>query len=555
MTAFRLPAPLHPGAPVGNAIFITHDGRRVEARDTEPIAVSLLAAGIPVLSRSFRFHRPRGLMCSTGECGWCECRVDDRPGVRTCTLAAADGMEVRSEHSWPNARRDLFGMLDLGSRWVPNTFYHHRFLRPRAVRKLYLDVLRRFGGRGRLTAGGIGPIRPRPTVERTVDVAVVGGGPAGMLAALGAADAGAAVLLLESSDALGGSWRWRTSSPPIGESTGDLAARVHGDARIEILTNTTVLGRYGETLAALGADAHWRIDARAVVAATGSYERVPRVPNNDRPGVMGARTVEWLINAFGVVPGRRCAVLAGGIDAQRVSDLLRSTGAEVDDDLADLQDIAGRDRVHSVAIGGPNGRRRLRADLLVFDARSPNLDLAISAGAAIESQPTGDLGARLDPTGWTSVPGVAMVGACAGRSIEDSAAAAAAQETGRAAASATRVAPSFSDGTAPSVPWPAGVRSSQTAHGSAFVCFCEDVRGRELTDELGAGATDPEILKRRTAVLTGPCQGKYCLHSYAATINSNVEPGPGWALPTGRPPLRPVRLSELVRDGSHDADR
>ena len=153
MTAFRLPAPLHPDAPVGNPITITHDGHRLEARDTEPIAVSLVAAGIPVLSRSFRFHRPRGLMCSTGQCGWCECRVDDRPGMRTCTLAAAEGMEVRSEHSWPNARRDLFALLDVGSRWVPNTFYHHRFLRPRAVRKLYLDVLRRFGGRGRLTPG------------------------------------------------------------------------------------------------------------------------------------------------------------------------------------------------------------------------------------------------------------------------------------------------------------------------------------------------------------------------------------------------------------------
>ena len=555
MTAFRLPAPLHPGAPVGNPITITHDGRRVEARDTEPIAVSLLAAGIPVLSRSFRFHRPRGLMCSTGQCGWCECRVDDRPGMRTCTLAAAEGMEVRSEHSWPNARRDLFALLDVGSRWVPNTFYHHRFLRPRAVRKLYLDVLRRFGGRGRLTPGGIGPIRPRRTIERTVDVAVVGGGPAGMLAALGAADAGADVLLLDAADALGGSWRWRTSPSPIGESMGDLVALVHGDTRIEILTSTTVLGRYGETLAALGADAHWRIEARAVVAATGSYERVPRVPNNDRPGVMGARTVEWLINAFGVVPGRRCAVLSGGADARRASGLLRGTGAEVVDDVADLRAIGGRDRVRSIVIGGPDRGRRLRADLLVFDARSPNLDLAISAGAAIDSQPTGDLGARLDPSGWTSVPGLAMAGACAGRSIEDSAAATAAQETGRAAASAPRGVPSFSDGTAPSVPWPAAVRSAHHAHGSAFVCFCEDVRARELTDELGSDATDPEILKRRTAVLTGPCQGKYCLHSYAATINSNANSRPGWALPTGRPPLRPVRLSDLVRDSAPDADR
>ncbi|MDQ4035457.1 MAG: 2Fe-2S iron-sulfur cluster-binding protein [Chloroflexota bacterium] len=555
MTAFRLPAPLHAGATVGKPIVITHDGRRVDARDTEPIAVSLLAAGDPVLSRSFRFHRPRGLMCSTGQCGWCECRVDDRPGTRSCTVLARQGAEVRSEHSWPTARHDLFGLLDLGSRWVPNTFYHHRFLRPRAFRKLYLDVLRRFGGRGRLTPGGLAAMRARPTLERAIDVAVVGGGPAGMLAAIGAAGGGASVLLLEATEALGGAWRWRTSPPPIDESLTDLIARVQNDPRIEVLTSTPVLGRYGETLGALGADAHWRVVARAVVAATGSYERVPGVPNNDRPGVMGARTVEWLINAFGVVPGRRCAVLAGGADARRVASLLREAGATVDEDLAELRRIEGRDRVRSVVVGGPVRQRRLHSDVLVFDARTPNLDLAISAGAAIESLATGNLAARLDPAGWTTVPGLAMVGACAGRSIEDAGAAAAAEDTGRAAASAPRVAPSSGDGSAPSAPWPAAAPLAQAVHGSAFVCFCEDVRARELVSELRGDGADPETLKRRTAVLTGPCQGKYCLNSYAASVNAGADPRPGWTLPTGRPPLRPVRIADLVRDGSRHGDR
>ncbi len=555
MTAYRLPAPLHPDAPVGKPIVITHDRRRVEARDTEPIAVSLLAAGDPILSRSFRFHRPRGLMCSTGQCGWCECRVDGRPGTRSCTTLAHEGAEVRSEHSWPTARHDLFGMLDLGSRWVPNTFYHHRFLHPRAFRKLYLDVLRRFGGRGRLTPGGVGTVRGRPTIERRVDVAVVGGGPAGMLAALGAAEAGASVLLLEATEALGGAWRWRRSPMPIDESLAALVGRVQAEPRIEVLTSTTVLGRYGETLGALGADAHWRIVASATVAATGSYEQVPGVPNNDRPGVMGARTVEWLINAFGVVPGRRCAVLAGGADARRVASLLSEAGATVHEDLVDLRRIEGRDRVRSVVVGGAKRQRRLASDLLVFDARSPNLDLAISAGAAIESLETGELAARLDAAGWTSAPGLAMAGACAGRPIEDSLDAAAALETGRASASAPRVAPFDDGGRAPSASWPAASPQARVVSGSAFVCFCEDVRGRELASELRAGSTDPEIVKRRTAVLTGPCQGKYCLHSYAASLNAGAEPRPGWTLPTGRPPLRPVRIADLVRDASPDADR
>ena len=82
--------------------------RRLEG---EPLAVALLAAGRPILSRSFRFHRPRGLMCDTGQCGWCECEVDGRPSVRSCQVPVRDGLVARSEHAWPSADRDLFGLL------------------------------------------------------------------------------------------------------------------------------------------------------------------------------------------------------------------------------------------------------------------------------------------------------------------------------------------------------------------------------------------------------------------------------------------------------------
>ena len=77
----------------------TFDGRRYEGIEGEPVAVSLLAAGRRTLSRSFRFHRPRGLMCSTGQCGWCECEVDGRPSVRSCQVPVRDGLVARSEHA------------------------------------------------------------------------------------------------------------------------------------------------------------------------------------------------------------------------------------------------------------------------------------------------------------------------------------------------------------------------------------------------------------------------------------------------------------------------
>jgi sarcosine oxidase subunit alpha len=165
----------------------TFDGRPYEGIEGEPLAVSLLAADRLILSRSFRFHRPRGLMCDTGQCGWCECEVDGRPSVRSCQVPVRDGLAARSEHAWPSVERDLFGWLDVGSRFIPPTFYHHRFLRPKRLRKLYLDVIRSFGGRGRLPVGQEAPATQRVSRELAVDVLVVGGGRSGVAAAEDAA--------------------------------------------------------------------------------------------------------------------------------------------------------------------------------------------------------------------------------------------------------------------------------------------------------------------------------------------------------------------------------
>lgn len=544
MPAYRLDAPLHPDAVRGRPVWFRHDGRRVEGREGEPVAVSLLAAGRPVLSRSFRFHRPRGLMCSTGQCGWCECRVDGRPGVRSCEALVADGTDARSEHSWPNAGRDLFGLLDLGSRWIPNTFYHHRFLWPRRARRLYLDVLRRFGGRGRLTPGAA-PASPRRAGLRQVDVAVVGGGPAGMLAALGAAERGASVLLLEAADALGGGWRWRIDPLPIEGTLPDVRARVEGTSGIEVLSATTALGRYDEGLAAVGPRTAWEIRARAVVAATGSHERVPRVPNNDRPGVMGARTVEWLVNAFGVVPGRRAVLLEGGPEIERAAGALRAAGSTIVTEGARLAAVGGRDRVRSALVetsGG--GRRRFEADLVVFDGRIPNLDLALACGVEVSAEGAG-LVASIAGDARGTAAGLFLAGACAGRPIADAADAEAAIEAGRTAASWRPASALAAEAAAPSAAWPI-VPRTEAAHDDAFVCFCEDVRARELRAEVHETAVDPEILKRRTAVLTGPCQGKYCLDAFVRTVNAACQPDPAWRVPTSRPPLRPVRLGDLV---------
>jgi len=92
--ARRLARPLDPSAVAGRPVTVRWDGREIQAREAEPLAVTLLASGRSTISRSFRFHRPRGLMCSTGQCGWCECEVDGVPSVRSCRVPVRDGLEA-----------------------------------------------------------------------------------------------------------------------------------------------------------------------------------------------------------------------------------------------------------------------------------------------------------------------------------------------------------------------------------------------------------------------------------------------------------------------------
>ncbi len=544
--------------PHGRPIRFTFDGRTIDAVEGEPVAASLLAAGEPILSRSFRLHRPRGLMCSTGQCGWCECAVDGMPSVRTCRVGARDGLVVRSEHAVPTVRNDVLGVLEYGARWIPPTFYHHRFLRPRRLRRRYLDVIRWFGGRGTLPARDASREPAVTRRERTVDVLVVGGGPAGILAATQAAVAGADVLLVESESTLGSWWRWATGRE--GELRSAVAALAAAGVAVEL--ETTALGAYGRNVLTVGRGDLTEVHAGAVVTATGSYERIPIVPGNDRPGVLGARTVEWLVNGHGILPGER-ALLVG--EEERISGAraaLEASGTACVATIAThaLARIDGRRRVRGARYVLDGRPRSEPVDLVVIGDRTPSLELVLNAGATVREGRDG-LEPVTDPAGRTSVPWLLAAGSAAGRPVERSGGVDAARAAGVAAANAAGVPRDRAAAGPVSTPVATGpsaepaadgvTRADRADHDAAVVCFCEDVHAREIRAEARWCGGDGELAKRRTGALTGPCQGKYC----AATFNALVaEDRPASAapwtpsLPTVRPPLRPVRLGELVTD-------
>ena len=557
MPSRRLPAPPFDGAARGPLVSFTFDGRAYEGIEGEPLAASLLAADRPILSRSFRFHRPRGLMCSTGQCGWCECEVDGRPSVRSCRVPVRAGLVARGEHALPSVDRDLLSLVGLASPWIPPTFYHHRFLRPRALRKRYLDVLRWFGGRGRLGSGERVPPLGRPARRIELDVLVIGGGRAGLLAALGAAETAGRVVLIEAEPSLGMGWRVEADTAQGPDTIADLANRAL-DAGVEILAGVVAVGWYDGMVAAVGEATRYELRPRAIVAATGSYDRVPLVPGGDRPGVMAARTAVWLVDRYRILPGERALLVGDGPELTAAGERLAGGGAELVGPVAtpSLRRILGHRRVSGAVHSDAGRERRERVDLVVFADRSPNLDLVLAAGAAVERH-NGIVVPVCDASGATSLAALFVAGSAAGRPIVGAAEAEMARLAGRTAGlragarsteppsdrTALSPRPSSVDGTAlDAVPAMAALASD------AIVCFCEDVRVGEVRDEQRAGYGDPELVKRRTGALTGPCQGKYCLQAFACLAGPATD-GP-IALPTARPPLRPVRLGDLV--GSDD---
>src|SRR5579871_807231 len=364
MKEARMPSPSGRLTDPNRAVMFTFEGRTISALAGQSIGAALYAAGVRIFTRSFKYHRPRGLFCVSGDCPNCLMQVDGRPNVRTCIEPAQQGQVVCHQNAWPSLRWDVLRVLDRFDRFLSVGFYYTRFHRPRWLWPFFEKVLRNLAGLGRID------IQQVPRVHAEIEwlhpeVCVIGAGPAGMAAALEAATAGVAVLLVERQPRLGGHLLLEESRDCQDVDALEQPLRSH--PRVRLLENCAVFGLYqGNLVAAVQGDRLLKIRAKQVIVCTGGRERPFVFHNNDLPGIFLSQGVLRLAALYGVRAGRRAVVLTDRDDATNLANRLVQLGIEV----AAIVDVRRREPANhplgipflvSHTVVAARGRNHLRA--------------------------------------------------------------------------------------------------------------------------------------------------------------------------------------------------
>src|SRR5690625_1538138 len=215
----------------------TWNGKTYTGYEGDTIVSALAAAGERVFSRSMKLHSPRGVLTGSLHDPGTIVQVNDEPNVRGAHRLIEEGMNVSSQNTWPSLKYDIRAINQLGSRFLGPGFYYKTFIKPDFLRPMYQKVLRGF-----VHGGVVAENPPKEIYEKRyahADVLVAGGGPAGMAAALAAADMGAYGLCVEEEHQLGGHLRWSD-----GSLARQLRSQVKSTANIRVFTDATVAARY-----------------------------------------------------------------------------------------------------------------------------------------------------------------------------------------------------------------------------------------------------------------------------------------------------------------------
>jgi sarcosine oxidase, subunit alpha len=571
-------------------------GKRLKGLWGDTVATALYANGVRVFSRSLKYHRPRGLYNLDGHSAHCLMSVDDEPMVRACATPLRQGMVVMPQNVIGSPERDLLGVFQAFHFAMPAGFYYKRFHKPAWVWPVAQKALRRLAGVGR-----IDPDMPEARYENShlhAEVCVVGGGAAGMAAALAAARSGVRVILVERKNRLGGCLGYRTFSLPHG-----LPAYLHGvklkddvlaRENIRVLLSTTATGIYQSNHVTAvqrgGSEDPFRlcayeIRAKSVVVASGAIERPLIFQNNDLPGVMQGSCAQQLVHTYGLAPGRR-AVISGCHDGLlEVAHDLAEAGVHVAA-VADARkegfdpDMANRIQERSIpffpghVVTQAAGFRKLRGVLIqpVEGGRSSPYEcdvLVASNGEVPLSQLLEAAGAQMvyDPRGAKFLPGelpprVHGAGRVLGLDRQEAielqgteAGLLALQDAGfDVVLELDRIREALRSLPEPKAGWK-GPDISAVGYWR-FVSFDEDVTVKQIQEAMSEGFDRPELLKRFTGAGTGPSQSYLSGQNLASVMAVIAGAEPESMKPTRvRPPVEPVSLAVLGGRRHHPKKR
>ncbi len=567
----------------------TFDGVAYSGFQGDTLASALLANGVTLTGRSFKYHRPRGILSAGSEepNALVELRSGSRrePNTRATTIELYQGLEAQSQNRWPSLKYDLLSINGLVSPALVAGFYYKTFMWPASFwEKLYEPMIRRAAGLGRAADA------PDPdTYEKSsafCDVLVIGAGPAGLSAALAAGRSGARVILVDENFTLGG--RLLSDSEKLDGLTGlewvrQTEAELRTLPEVRILLRSTLTGVYDSgTFSAVErvADhvskpaAHtprqrlWRIVSTHTIVATGATERPIVFGNNDRPGVMLASAVRTYINRFGVTPGRNAILFINNDDGARTATDLHAAGSRIaalvdarQNPSAIVRKIADATgaRLISGVVSDAQGRTAV-AGARVVPNNAPAFDItcdliAVSGGFNPNVQLTTHLNgkAKWDDALAAFVPGdvpqgMTVIGAAAGnfalsRCLTDGARWGASAATGTGYPVEVPYIPTVANTGYDIVPlW----RVKESKH-KAFVDFQNDVTVSDIALAEREGFRSIEHVKRYTTLGMATDQGRTGnVNGLAILAEITGKTIPETGSTSARPPYTPVAMGALA---------